>query len=221
MSSKPKGDCVFTGLIRHLGKVLSLTPQPGGRLIKITVLGAETPRWEMGESVAVNGACLTVVEAGRGIYAMDISEETLARTNLGLLKPGDMVNLEGSLRVGDSLDGHLVLGHVDTTVTFMGFRREGNFFTLKFSLPALYARYVAEKGSVALNGISLTVSSVAEGSFDVVVIPHTYENTNLSYLKPGDKINLEVDVVARYVERLLGSAKGGITQDKLKEAGFI
>ena len=221
MSSKLKGDCVFTGLIRHLGKVLSLTPQAGGGRIRLAVLGSETSPWGIGESVAVNGACLTVVEAGGDAYTMDISKETLARTNLGLLKPGDVVNLEGSLRVGDPLDGHLVLGHVDTTVNFMGSKGEGNFFTLQFSLPPLYARYVAEKGSVALNGVSLTVSSVAEGTFYVVVIPHTYKNTNLSCLKPGDRVNLEVDVVARYVERLLGIAKGGITQDKLKEAGFL
>jgi len=221
VSSKLKGDCVFTGLIRHLGKVLSLTPRPGGGRIRLTVLGSETSPWGMGESVAVNGACLTVVEAGRDRCAMDISKETLARTNLGLLKLGDVVNLEGSLRVGDPLDGHLVLGHVDTTVTFMGSKGEGNFFTFQFSLPPSYALYVAEKGSVALDGISLTVSSVVGGTFYVVVIPHTYENTNLSCLKPGDKVNLEVDAVARYVERLLGTAKGGITQDKLKEAGFL
>ena len=221
MSSKPKGDGVFTGLIRHLGRVLSLTPRPGGGRIRLAVFGAEPPTWDIGESVAVNGACLTVVEVEGNAYTMDISKETLTRTNLGLLKPGDVVNLEGSLRVGDPLDGHLVLGHVDTTVNFMGSKGEGNFFTLQFSLPPLYARYVAEKGSVALNGVSLTVSSVAEGTFYVVVIPHTYKNTNLSCLKPGDRVNLEVDVVARYVERLLGIAKGGITQDKLKEAGFL
>ncbi len=221
MSSKPKGDCVFTGLIRHVGKVLSLTPRPGGARIQLVVLGSETPSWERGMSVAVNGACLTVVEVEGDNCTMDISKETLSRTNLGVLRPGDVVNLEGSLRMGDPLDGHLVLGHVDTTVTFMGSKGEGDFFNFQFSLPPSYAPYVAEKGSVALNGISLTVSAVSGEAFSVVIVPHTYENTNLSSLKPGDKVNLEVDVVARYVERLLGNAKGGVTRDKLKEAGFF
>ncbi len=222
VSSKPLEEDMFTGLVRHLGKVVSVAPQRGGRRIGFSLYdGLWDPPLAVGESVAVNGACLTVVEVKAGEWFMDVSGETLDRTNLGTLKPGDVVNLERSLRVGDPLDGHLVLGHVDTTITLLQVQERGEFFSFLFSLPPSYALYIAEKGAVAINGVSLTVASLREGSFSVVVIPHTYTHTNFPLLRPGDRVNLEVDVLARYVARMMGAVKGGLTYEQLKEAGFL
>ncbi len=212
---------MFTGLIRELGKVISLVSMAGGVRLELAMgTGGENPL-QVGESVAVNGACLTVVEVGQGRVVMEVSPETLTRTNLGALRPGEVVNLERSLRVGDALDGHLVLGHVDDTVSLLEVKREGEFYLLRFSLPPHLARYVAEKGSVALDGISLTVRGLAGGSFTVAVIPHTYRNTNLQFRRPGDRLNLEVDVIARYVECLMGGGGGTLSEDILKKAGFL
>ena len=212
---------MFTGLIRELGKVVSLAPMAGGMRLEVTMETKGEGSPTVGDSVAVNGACLTIVEVGSGRVVMEVSPETLTRTNLGTLKPGDVVNLERALRVGDALDGHLVLGHVDDTVSLLEVRREGEFYLFRFSLPPHLARYVTEKGSVALDGISLTVRGLAGDSFTVAVIPHTYRNTNLQFRRPGDKLNLEVDVVARYVERLMGGGGGALSEDILKRAGFL
>jgi len=212
---------VFTGLIRELGKVVSLAPMAGGMRLEVTMETKGEGSPTVGDSVAVNGACLTIVEVGSGRVVMEVSPETLTRTNLGTLKPGDVVNLERALRVGDALDGHLVLGHVDDTVSLLEVRREGEFYLFRFSLPPHLARYVTEKGSVALDGISLTVRGLAGDSFTVAVIPHTYRNTNLQFRRPGDKLNLEVDVVARYVERLMGGGGGALSEDILKRTGFL
>ena len=212
---------MFTGLIRGLGKVISLTSMAGGVRLEVA-LNVEGDRpLRVGDSVAVNGACLTVVEVRPRGAVMEVSPETLARTNLGALKPGERVNLEQALRLGDSLDGHLVLGHVDDTVTLLEVKREGEFFLFRFSLPSHLARYVAEKGSVAVDGISLTVKEVLGDAFTVAVIPHTFHHTNLQYRKPGDRLNLEVDVIARYVERLMGKEEKALSQDLLKRAGFL
>jgi len=212
---------VFTGLIRELGKVVSLAPMAGGMRLEVTMETKGEGSPTVGDSVAVNGACLTIVEVGSGRVVMEVSPETLTRTNLGTLKPGDVVNLERALQVGDALDGHLVLGHVDDTVSLLEVRREGEFYLFRFSLPPHLARYVTEKGSVALDGISLTVRGLAGDSFTVAVIPHTYRNTNLQFRRPGDKLNLEVDVVARYVERLMGGGGGALSEDILKRTGFL
>ena len=212
---------MFTGLIRELGKVVSLAPMAGGMRLEVTMETKGEGSPTVGDSVAVNGACLTIVEVGSGRVVMEVSPETLTRTNLGTLKPGDVVNLERALRVGDALDGHLVLGHVDDTVSLLEVRREGEFYLFRFSLPPHLARYVTEKGSVALDGISLTVRGLAGDSFTVAVIPHTYRNTNLQFRRPGDKLNLEVDVVARYVERLMGGGGGALSEDILKRTGFL
>ena len=212
---------MFTGLIRELGRVVSVASMAGGVRLEVSVETRRERPLQVGDSVAVNGACLTVVEVGPGRVVMEVSPETLAKTNLGGLKPGGVVNLEQALRVGDALDGHLVLGHVDGTVTLLEVRREGEFYLFRFSLPSHLAPYVAEKGSVALDGISLTVSRVEGDSFTVAVIPHTYTHTNLQFRRTGEKVNLEVDVIARYVERLLGRGRGALSVDTLKRAGFL
>jgi riboflavin synthase len=212
---------VFTGLIRDMGRVSSLVSMAGGMRLEVAMeTGGDRPL-KVGDSVAVNGACLTVVEVAPGRAVMEVSPETLARTNLSDLKPGDVVNLEGALRLGDPLDGHLVLGHVDETVTLLQVKREGEFFVFRFSLTSHLAPYVAEKGSVALDGISLTVKEVLGDAFTVAIIPHTFHHTNLQYRRPGDRLNLEVDIIARYVERLMGGKKRALSEDLLKRAGFI
>lgn len=186
---------MFTGIVREVG----------------TVLAAGAPRLllhaqlqpEIGASVAVNGACLTVVAAENGALAFDTVPETLQRTNLGRLKPGDPVNLEPALTLAQPLDGHLVQGHVDGTADVLEVSAEATGKRITFGLPDHLARYVVEKGSIAVDGTSLTVTSVTATTFGAALIPHTLEHTIAKHYRPGTVVNLEVDVIARYVQRLL------------------
>ncbi len=157
-----------------------------------------------GESITVDGACLSVTEALPDGFAVDATVETLARTTLGALAVGARVNLERALRAGDRLGGHIVTGHVDGVGALASRREVGDALALSLTLPEGLARYVAEKGSIALNGVSMTVNAVGKATFDVMVIPITREATNLGALAPGDRVNVEVDLVARYVARWLG-----------------
>ncbi len=157
-----------------------------------------------GESVAVNGACLTVTDPGVDGFSADVSPETLERTTLGRLGPGRSVNLERALRVGDRLGGHLVLGHVDATVSALAVRPEQGFSRVRFSLPEELAAEVADKGSVAVDGVSLTVAATSPGWFEVALVPTTLADTTLAAIAPGDTVNLETDVLAKYVRRALG-----------------
>ena len=182
---------MFTGLVREVGTVRSME---GGRLVVACALTAE-----LGDSVAVDGVCLTVVENAGGELAFDTVPETLARTSLGTLDHGSRVNLEPSLRAGDPLGGHYVQGHVDGVGALRG-TTDGLTW---FDAPVELLRYVAEKGSIAVQGTSLTVAAVDGSGFAVALIPHTLEATNLGALEPGDPVNLETDVLAKYVERLL------------------
>jgi riboflavin synthase len=177
---------MFTGIVEELGRVRAVTPN------------------EVGSSIAVNGCCLTVVSLGDGWWTADAQRETLARTTLGSLRGGDPVNLERPVRLADRLGGHLVQGHVDAvgTVTSRESLPDGSTL-LTVGLPGPLARYVVEKGSVTVDGVSLTVTSVDQGSFGVALIPHTLAVTTLGTRGPGDEVNLEVDVLAKYVERLL------------------
>jgi riboflavin synthase len=161
----------------------------------------------VGESIAVSGVCLTVVPpaaAGQPLF-FDVSPESLARSSLGGLTAGAGVNLERALRASDRLGGHVVAGHVDGTAEVLAIEKSGDSWTFRFSLPASLARYAVEKGSIAVDGISLTVAALGAGSFDVAVIPHTFTATTLGERKAGDRVNLEVDVLGKYVERLLAA----------------
>jgi riboflavin synthase len=194
---------MFTGIVEELGVVRAVTPNEGGARIEITarhVLGDA----ERGASIAVNGCCLTVVELGADHWAADAVTETLDRTSLGGLRAGDPVNLERPVRLADRLGGHLVQGHVDAvgTVRERAPRPDGST-RMAFAAPAAVLRYVVEKGSIAVDGISLTVAAVGDDGFEIAVIPHTLAVTTLGARQPGDPVNLEVDVVAKYVERLL------------------
>jgi riboflavin synthase len=181
---------MFTGIVRERGRVVSFD---GSRQIVET--GTEA---DLGDSVAIAGVCLTVVARDNGNLAFDVVPETLVRTTLGDLTAGDEVNVEPSLRVGDPLGGHIVQGHVDG----IGSLRERTDLTW-FDAPTEIVRYCAEKGSIAVDGTSLTVAATDEGGFAVALVPHTLEATTLGLLAPGDAVNLEVDVLAKYVERLV------------------
>jgi len=196
---------MFTGIVEELGHVRALVANAGGARIEIdarTVLDDAT----LGASIAVNGCCLTVVELGDGYWAADAVVETLARTNLGDLAPGDAVNLERPVRLADRLGGHLVQGHVDATGTVRARVPQPDASELfGFAAPDEVLRYVVHKGSITLDGISLTVAAVHDDGFDVAVIPHTLAVTTLGTRVTGDRVNLEVDLVAKYVERLFVS----------------
>ena len=198
---------MFTGLIEEVGTVRSVDRKEAFQRLEIAL---KLPRdgTETGESICINGACQTVVERGEGSFWVESVEETLRRTNLGSLDPGDAVNLERSIKADGRLGGHVVLGHVDGVGFLRRFERDGENRILEVEMPSGLSRYVAGKGSIAVDGISLTVVEVSETSFTAAIIPHTLRHTNLSERRPGDALNLEIDVLARYVARLLETAEG-------------
>ena len=214
---------MFSGIVEETARVSRIKRGEGDcRLVVHSLLDLTDTK--VGDSIAIDGACLTVVAKEGPELHFDASSETLRRTTLGKLQSGSPVNLERALRLGDRLNGHLVTGHVDTTVRLLSQREEGGSVRLNWSLPPEYRGLVAEKGSVALGGISLTVGAVAESEFSVYIIPHTLKVTTLGGLRPGDPINFEVDLLARYVQSWLAAgsaAKGtGVTWDFLAKHGF-
>ena len=194
---------VFTGIVEEVGKVVSLL---GGclTLSAATVMGGT----KKGDSIAVNGACLTVVELDPQGFGVELSPETLRRTNLGTLRPGDMVNLERSVAVGERMGGHIVQGHVDGTGTVRYFRPDGDSTIVGFSAPKRLMPYIVEKGFIAVDGASLTVVKRGASSFTVSVIPYTRTHTGLAEKRSGERVNLEVDIVAKYVESILTKSQG-------------
>ncbi len=198
---------MFTGLIRHRAKVLRIATEKRGPGLQGMELTLARPkglnRTREGDSVAINGVCLTVKKVGRSGLSFDLVPETLARSNLGTLRHGDEVNLEPSLRLGDQLGGHLVYGHVDATATVVSLQPEGQGMRLVCATPTHLAPLIAEKGYVCLDGVSLTVAAVREGSFAVVLIPETLKRTTLGRKVPGQALNIEADPVARYVAACL------------------
>jgi riboflavin synthase len=203
---------MFTGIITALGRVRALDPAAAGRdlRIEITAPWPDTAEIPLGASIACSGCCLTVVARGADFFAADVSAETLARTTLGAWRVGDPVNLERALRVGDELGGHFVSGHVDGTAEAVEARAEGGSVRWRFALPRALGRFVAVKGSIALDGVSLTVNAVESAGdtthVEVNVIPHTAALTRFGTLAVGDRVNVEVDLLARYVARLMESA---------------
>lgn len=203
---------MFTGLVREIGR-LSRDPRPsagGGVRLEITH-GEELGRLlGVGASLAVAGVCLTLVESAPESSAVELSAETLARTRLGRLHKGDAVNLEPALRAGDPLGGHWVQGHVDGLVELAARRDVGDHARFSFDFPPAFAPWIAEKGSVTIDGVSLTVASRDERSFDVALIPHTLAVTTLGPLRPGERCHFEADILAKYVDRIL-AARGPAT----------
>ena len=200
---------MFTGIVSGTGRVAPVAPAPAATVARPGRLAIEhaptTTGAELGQSISVNGVCLTVVEIRGAVFEADVVPETLRRTNLGRLQPGDEVNLESPLRLDQGLHGHLVQGHIDATAAVRAVTEVDQGREVTIDLPATLAPYVAEKGSIAVDGVSLTVAALDDngGTFTVAYIPHTLTSTIAGAYRPGTTVNLEVDVVARYVERLV------------------
>ncbi len=217
---------MFTGIIDQLGKVASLTANNDGGKLRIDLTAAPEIASEIkqGDSIAVSGCCLTVVEHGKTHFSADLSGETLLRTSLGGKKPGDPVNLERPLAAGARLGGHFVQGHVDGVGRVTALTAEGENWWLSVEIPENLRRYIAEKGSISIEGISLTVARWHQGIASIAIIPFTYAHTNVQALRTGDAVNLEVDILAKYVESLLAPARANSTDRlsvrELAEQGF-
>jgi riboflavin synthase len=196
---------MFTGLVEKCGTVETLTPDGHGGIRLRIRENAIAPGLVLGESVAVNGACLTVVEIDSGTFDFQVGPESLQRTNLGQLQLGSRVNLERSLKVGDRLGGHFVQGHVDALGTILSRERSGEWEMVWFSCPREMTRLMVEKGSIAVDGVSLTLVEVREDRFLIMLIPHTLHETTLGTKSVGDPVNLEADMIAKHVEKLFGS----------------
>ncbi len=215
---------MFTGIIEHLGSVASIQTSPDGARLLIRAPEAAKELRE-GDSVAVNGACLTKVGGDGETFLVDVSPETLKKTGLGSLRSGDQVNLELAMRLGDRLGGHMVSGHVDAVGRIVARRPEGDSEIVTIEAPPEIMKYVVPKGSVAVDGISLTVAERERDRFRVAIIPHTSQKTTLLSKKPGDTVNLEADLIGKYVEQLvradMNPKEGGITKDFLCEHGYV
>jgi riboflavin synthase len=191
---------MFTGIVTDVGRVRAVDARPGGRRFEIET-AYDTAGVDIGASIAHAGCCLTVVEKGPGWFAVELSNETLAKTTLGDWKVGDPVNLERALKVGDELGGHIVAGHVDGAGEVVSVAQDGEAWRVKVRAPAPLHRFIAPKGSVTVDGVSLTVNEVEGDLFGLTLIPHTWAVTTLNRLKPGARVNLEIDLLARYAAR--------------------
>lgn len=198
---------MFTGIVTDLGEVIAAERKPDGDLRLVLKTAWDTAAVPLGASVACSGVCLTVVERGPERLSFDVSAETLSKTTIGDWSNGRRVNLERSLRLGDELGGHLVYGHVDGLAEVLEIRPEGESHRYRFRADPALLRYLAPKGSIALDGVSLTVNEVEAESFGVNIIPHTAEVTTFGAYRPGDRVNLEIDMLARYVARLLPQSR--------------
>jgi riboflavin synthase len=201
---RPVAIFMFTGIIEEKGRVRSIEFDGDNARVVISAT-LVTEGTNSGDSISVNGVCLTALDITSDSFAADVSRETLDRSTLGSLATGGPVNLERAVTPMTRLGGHIVQGHVDGRGTFLSATQDGDFWTVKIGFPPEFAKYLVYKGSVAVEGISLTVASLAEDHFDIAVIPKTWELTNFSSLSPGDPVNLEADVIAKYVERMLGT----------------
>ncbi|OQY20164.1 MAG: riboflavin synthase [Desulfobacteraceae bacterium 4572_35.1] len=218
---------MFTGLIEDVGIVREL--RHCGNSVQLLVSTAlPVNEIKLGDSVAVNGICLTVVQIGSDFFVADVSPETLNSSTLVEVSSGTEVNLERALQLSDRLGGHMVSGHVDAVASVVERRQEGNAIRFRFSLSPAMLRYVVEKGSITIDGISLTVNGVDGETFSVAIIPHSLAQTTLKNLKVGSKVNIETDVIARYVEKLLGTVQStssdrenGLTLEHLAQNGFM
>jgi riboflavin synthase len=213
---------MFTGLIQQVGAWQSPTRVAGGWSVVVAHAPWPEGGLVLGESVAVQGACLTVARIGTGTFQADLLDETLARTALSSLAPGAAVNLERALRPVDRLGGHMVAGHVDETGRLEVLEARGRDWRLRVRVSMEAARQTVRKGSITLDGISLTVADLGDDWVEVHVIPHTWQVTSLSERKAGDRINVETDILGKYVARMLGTTQpGGLTMSKLEQAGFF
>ncbi len=198
---------MFSGIIETTGRLEARTPRGAGARLTLAT-SRPLPRLAVGESVAVNGACLTVAARNGRRFTVDVSPETLRRTTLGRLPLGTRVNLERALRLGDRIGGHIVQGHVDAVGRLEAIRPEGEWVLYRFSAPAALAPYLVEKGSIAVDGVSLTVFRCRRGGFSVALVPHTLRATTLGERRPGDRVNLEADILLKHIAALVRSRRG-------------
>lgn len=194
---------MFTGLVQSVGSIVSIESRGGDSRIVIQAPGLRLGEMSLGDSIAVNGACLTAVEIDAQGFAADVSQETLSLTTLGALTPGAPVNLEPSLTLASPLGGHLVSGHVDATGSLVSIQPDARSTRMDFEVPGDLMRYMARKGSVSIDGTSLTINDISDVTISVNIVPHTLEKTIMGAYEKGAKVNLEVDLIARYLERLL------------------
>lgn len=214
---------MFTGIIEHLALVKNLSLKTGGGELFLDFPDFYNDL-SLGESIAINGACLTVKEISGRNVSFDVSGETLKKTTLGKLRCGEKVNIERALRVGDRLGGHFVTGHVDGTGTLQGKKQSADQCTMSFSVERKATGMMIEKGSIAIDGISLTIVDLADGVFSVALIPYTLTSTTLGFKKIGDPVNIEIDMMGKWIKKLLTNTqekKDGITQEQLMEQGFL
>jgi riboflavin synthase len=217
---------MFTGIIQAIGEIERLEPRGGDVRLRIRAGKLDLGRSAIGDSIAVNGVCLTAVEIGGGAFSADVSRETLSLTTLGELSPGARVNLEPALTLATPLGGHLVSGHVDGVGTVLDKREDARSRRLQVHAPGELARYIATKGSICVDGTSLTVNEVRGAVFSLNIVPHTLAETTIGDYRAGTRVNLEVDLIARYLERLIlgdhgaDGAVGGITEELLRRHGF-
>jgi riboflavin synthase len=196
---------MFTGIVQDVGKIVAVEPRGGDLRVQVGVVRLELARVALGDSIAVAGVCLTVVAPAPQGFSVDASNETLRLTTAASWRPGRRVNLEPALRAGDALGGHLVAGHVDGIAQIIAMQADARSQRMTVRIPGEFARYVARKGSVTLDGVSLTVNGVQGEEFEINLVPHTLAVTTLGELAVGDRVNFEADLIARYVERLLGA----------------
>jgi len=200
---------MFTGIVKELGKIQSIKKSSNSCIFKIVALNT-TKDIQEGDSIAINGVCLTVAKLQGNIFEVDVMPETLRKTNLGLLKTGAMVNVESALRLSDRLGGHVVSGHVDGIGKIISKKREGNAINFKIKTSSKITSYFVPKGSVAIDGISLTVIDVSKDLFTVAIIPHTAKMTTLGFKKQGTTVNIEIDLMGKYVKKFLGEKNKSI-----------
>lgn len=215
---------MFTGLIEEKGRVVRVEPRSVGGMMLAVEGPLVSGDVQVGDSVSVNGVCLTAVQVSPPTLAFDVVKETVERSTLGRLKSGDAVNLERPLRAGGRFGGHMVLGHADGIGTVREIRKSGGGAVFRFEAPAEIMRYVVEKGSIAVDGVSLTVADLGAGWFTAAVIPHTLESTTLGDARVGNTVNLETDIIGKYVYKYMGKAAGTSDQrllEKLAEGGFM
>jgi riboflavin synthase len=223
------GTVMFTGIIETMGTIAAFRPAAGGGRMEIRADRALSST-KIGDSIAVNGACLTAVELSGAVFSVDVSPETMMRSTLGNAKSGTRVNLERALRLSDRLDGHLVTGHIDGQGIIKYIKDQGNILVVGCSVEKALARYLIKKGSVAIDGISLTINACDQNNFEVTIIPHTAKITTIGIKKAGDAVNIETDIIGKYVEKFItgneytegGSmAKSGIDMEMLAKNGFL
>jgi len=206
---------MFTGLIEEIGKLTSTAPFGSGIKFSVSAKKILTDA-KIGDSIAINGVCLTIVEILENGFSFDVSPETLSRTNLGTLKIGEYINLERALKLSDRLGGHIVQGHIDTLGKIVGITQLKEHTIFKIEIPTKYRELIVEKGSIAIDGISLTINSIQNNTIELNIIPHTIKETNLQYRKIGDLVNIEFDIIGKYVLNALKQQKNTTLENLLR-----